>query len=120
MIPLYLKYFFIVLFLPFLAHAQTFSQIFSKLASTANLIVGSLFLISTVIFFWGVVKFIASSDNPQERQKAKAILWWGIIGMAVMAAAWGLAYILKEYFQIGNQQPQFLQPPALKDITPPS
>ena len=110
----FVRIFLTVLFLPLFAQAQTFGEIFSKMASTANLIVGALFVISTVVFFWGVVKFIAASDNPQERQKAKAILWWGIIGMAVMASAWGIAFILKEYFQIGNQQPQFLTPPVLK------
>lgn len=113
---IFLKVLGVVLFLPYFAYAQTFSQIFSRMVNTANLIVGALFIISTVVFFWGIVKFIASSDNPQERQKAKAILWWGIIGMAVMASAWGLAFILKEYFQIGNQQPQFLSPPALTPI----
>lgn len=61
-----------------------------------------LFLIATSVFFWGVIKFIFHSDNETERNKAKSIMTYGIVGLAVMASAWGIATIIVEYLVGGG------------------
>jgi hypothetical protein len=63
-----------------------------------NTVIGVLFVLATVIFLWGVIQFIASSGSEEGRKKAKGIMTWGIIGLAVMAAAWGVANILITFF----------------------
>lgn len=60
-------------------------------------VIAILFLIATVVFFWGVIKFIYHSDNETERNKAKSIMTYGIIGLAVMASTWGITTVLVEY-----------------------
>lgn len=73
-------------------------------------IIGVTFLVATIVFFWGLVVFIAKADNPEERKKAKGLMIWGIIGMAVIAAAWGIVAVLVNFFQIGGTvipQPAF-------------
>ncbi|MFY9462832.1 MAG: hypothetical protein WAP52_01460, partial [Candidatus Sungiibacteriota bacterium] len=44
-----------------------------------------VWLIALVVFGWGIVRLIASAGNQEELKKAKGIIWWGIIGMFVLA-----------------------------------
>ena len=69
---------------------------------TLNTVIGLLFVIATIVFLWGVIQFIAASGDEQKRAKAKGIMTWGIIGLAVMAAAWGIVNVLVTYFGVGG------------------
>ena len=85
---------------------------FGAIGGVLNTIIGILFVLATVIFLWGVIQFIASSGSEEGRKKAKGIMTWGIIGLAVMAAAWGVANILIDFFVgTGTQGPTFVEPP---------
>lgn len=90
--------------LPLMAGAQTkdVSAILRDVSGTLQTVIGVLFILATVIFLWGVIQFIVKSGDEQGRTKAKGIMTWGIIGLAVMAAAWGLVGILVTYFGAGN------------------
>jgi len=77
-------------------------NLLNKVLNTLRTVVGVLFVIATIVFLWGVIQFIASSGNEEGRKKAKGIMTWGIIGLAVMAAAWGVAGILVQYFEVGG------------------
>lgn len=99
--------------LPLVAGAQKdIDAIISDILATAQTIIGLLFIIATIVFLWGVIMFIAKADNPAERDKAKGIMTWGIIGLAVMAAAWGVTSILINYFG-ATQTPSFVKPPTV-------
>ncbi len=99
--------------LPLVASAQTVQTILTNLRTTLTTIIGILFVIATVVFLWGVVQFIANSGDEAARNKAKGIMTWGIIGLAVMAAAWGITVILITYFGVGAQPPAFAPPPLV-------
>lgn len=84
--------------LPFAAHAQTTLEAFIiRIQSTASLVIGLLFVLATLVFLWGVIKFIISAGDEAKRKAAKGYMTWGIVGLAVMAAAWGVVKILIEY-----------------------
>ena len=87
------------LFLPLTATAQDIETIIRNVTSAARTVINILLVLATLVFLWGVVQFIAGSGDPSKRDKAKGIMMWGIIGLAVMAAAWGAAWILIAYFQ---------------------
>ena len=89
--------------LPLMAGAQTVDSIIANVSGTLQTIIGLLFVIATLIFLWGVVQFIAKSGDEAGREKAKGIMTWGIIGLAVMAAAWGVAQLLINYFGVGGE-----------------
>ena len=107
-----LKIYPVVLFvLPLVAGAQSIPAIIEKASAVLQMIISLLFVIATVVFLWGVVRFIASAADPAGREKSKGIMLWGIIGMAVMVAAWGLANLLITYFGPFTS-PVRIQPPA--------
>ncbi len=78
----------------------------------AQSLIGILFLLATIVFLWGVIRLIFSAGNPEARKSAQGIVLWGIIGLAVMAAAWGAAQLLVSFFGIPSQPPPFVPPPT--------
>ncbi len=103
---------FIPLALPLVAAAQSVNAILTNFQGTLNTVIGILFLIATVVFLWGVIRFIMSAGDEKKRSEGKSMMTWGIIGLAVMAAAWGIANLLVGYFGLQNQQaPNFVPPP---------
>lgn len=92
--------------------------IINNLGSTATRIIQLLFVIASVVFLWGVIAFIAKADDENARKKGKVMMTWGIVGMAVMASAWGLTALLVNYFGTGgsgglNVTPKNLLPGGL-------
>jgi len=53
-----------------------------------------LFAIAIVAFVWGVVKFIAHSEDEAKRESGKQLMIWGIVGLTVMLGVWGLVGIV--------------------------
>lgn len=89
--------------LPLVVAAQSdIDKIIGSVGKTFTRIIGLLFVAATLVFLWGVIQFIAGSADPSKRDKAKGIMTWGIIGLAVMAAAWGITRILIDYFLPGG------------------
>ena len=58
-----------------------------------------LFVLATVIFLWGVIMYVVGSQgSDQKLDKGKKVMTWGIVGMFVMASAWGIIRVLCEFF----------------------
>ena len=52
---------------------------------------GYLFwMLSIVAFFYGLVKFITNSTEPEEREKGKSVMVWGLIAFTVLFSMWAL------------------------------
>lgn len=99
--------------IPFVAGAQTtIDIILIRLRTTANFVIGLLFIVATLVFLWGIVKFIASAGDEAKRKSAKGLMTWGILGLAVMAAAWGITQVLVEYFGVPTLGPTFRRYPT--------
>ncbi len=56
-----------------------------------------LFALATVMFVWGIVQYIYSSGQGQT-QKGKNIMLGGIIGLFIMASAYGIVKLLCNFF----------------------
>ena len=76
------------------------NRIILNLISTATLFLVLVGIIALLVFVWGIVKLIASAGNTEKRREAKAILWWGIIGLAVISSAGGIVIALQAYFGV--------------------
>lgn len=78
---------------------QTFLCAFSGLISLTTGIVASLALL---VFFWGLVKFIAKADDPKEKEAGKNIMIYGVIALFVMFSVFGLVKFLQTSFGVGG------------------
>lgn len=73
-----------------------------------------LFALATVIFLWGIIQYvIAQAGDEKKLADAKRVMIWGIIGLTVMASAWGIVAVLCDFFgtcgttRSGGTQPNF-------------
>lgn len=95
----------------FASHTQL-SRIIESTIRVFNRIIVILVLLSLVAFGWGIAKLmLLSSQNPEERNKAKSIIFWSIIGMFIIASLAGIIKLGQDYFKIGGSTT--IPPPKL-------
>jgi len=92
----------VTLVFPMLAMAATFDTILNNVKGWLNTIIALLFILVTLYFIWGVVEYVKAGGDDNEVKKGKTHMIWGIIGMAVMAAAWGIVKVLVDSFGVGG------------------
>ena len=56
--------------------------------------------LAVAMFMWGVVQYVINSDEEAKKEKGKQFMIWGIIGLVVMVAVWGLVKIVGSTFGI--------------------
>ena len=59
-----------------------------------NPIIIFLFALAVVYFIYGLMKYLLSPDNEEVRQSSKSHMLWGVIGMFVMVAVFGIMTLL--------------------------
>jgi len=80
--------------------AGTGSTLLTNIEDLLNQIIGLLFILVTVYFFWGVAEFVrASATGGKEVEEGKKHMVWGIIGMAIMLGAWAIVQMLQSFFR---------------------
>lgn len=107
---------------PLVALAQnpitTGTQTVSTLANSLRTILGYgitlLIILATLYFLWGVFKYVI---QPEEKEKARTQIVWGLIGLAVMVSVWGLVRFLTDSFGLSGQQNAINTPdlPAIRN-----
>jgi len=88
--------------LPYIAAAQDVDSLLSKVKNTLNTIITLLFVLVTLYFIWGVVKYVSAAGDEAKLKAGKQHMIWGIIGMAVMAGAWGIVNVIVTYMVGGS------------------
>ena len=62
-----------------------------------------LFALAAVAFVWGVIQYyLINPDNEDKKKKGKSYMIWGLIGLFVMVAMWGLVSVLTNTFFPGG------------------
>lgn len=87
------------------AAASKINTILTNVQDTLNIVIKILITMALVVFIWGIVRFIAAAGNIQEVKKAKGIMTYGIIALAVLAMMTGIIAFLQGYFGISPGQP---------------
>lgn len=74
------------------------------LTKVVNLIINPVivlgFIVATIYFFTGVIRFIASADDDGNRQKNKDAVMYGVIGLFVMFSVYGILRFVLATFTI--------------------
>lgn len=78
---------------PSIAFAQQLQGVTNLLNSISRLVDGALPVVvglALLAFFWGLMKFIFAAGSEDNKEDGKRIMIYGLIGMFVMVAVWGL------------------------------
>ena len=101
---------------PLLVFAQAqdvVTPIANNVLKLSRVLVTIVFVLSVVVFGWGIVKFISSAGSADKVKEGRQFLLWGVVGMAVGASLFGLVQFMQVYF--GIQAGQFtIQPPIVQ------
>ncbi|MBU4142536.1 pilin [Patescibacteria group bacterium] len=91
------------LLFPMMALAATIETGLDKVKGILNLVIGILFVLVTLWFIWGIVQYVMAGGDETKIKLGKDHMIWGIIGMAVMAGAWGLVNVVLTTFGVGSE-----------------
>ena len=78
---------------PAVAFAQPLSQFQNLVVSVGNivdLLVPILITLAVVMFFWGLVKYIANASDETAKEAGKSLMIWGMIAIFIMVALWAI------------------------------
>ncbi len=90
---------------PILASAQAFGNVNGLLTGFRGLINPALAIVTglaILAFFWGLLKFIFSAGNEEERSKGRGYMIWSLVALFVMFSVWGLLQFIGSAFNIQN------------------
>jgi fumarate reductase subunit D len=80
--------------LPLAVFAQTFEGTMERVSTFLNQIIPFLILVATILFLWGVVKYITAAGDEDKVTEGRNLIIYGIIGLAVMIGVWGFVNIV--------------------------
>jgi len=79
---------------------QTLCDIVDEIKVIAVGIIILLIIVATVVFIWGVLKYILAGGSEQRKKEGQSMIMWGLIGLFILVAMWGLVIILENTFGI--------------------
>ena len=80
-----------------------------RIGSILNSVLPVLVALGVVYFVWGVITYVIASDE-EAKKKGRDRIIFGIIGLAVIVAVWGLVRILTNTFGLDNQRTPITYP----------
>ncbi len=94
-------------FFPFVSHAQLrvghtpkdFADLVGMLISIINALIPLVIAVAVIVFFWGIVRYIASVDEDA-KEKGRELAVWGSLAFFVMISVFGIINILALTFGV--------------------
>ncbi len=74
-----------------LTNTETFLN--QAITLLTNRVIPIVFILATLYFFWGIVKYIKSEGAG--KAEGKAIMVWGVVALFVMTSVWGIVRLLR-------------------------
>ena len=105
----------LTLMFPLAAAAATVADIIGRARSVVNLVIPLLASVAFAASLYGIMRFIASSGNEEKRSEAKKYVLYGLIGMFVIIAFWGILTVVANTFFKGSLG----SPISISGIVPP-
>ena len=83
---------------PFFAFGQpvpgAVGSLLTRVTGLLNQIIPILLIIGTIVFLWGVITFLLAGANEEKRAEARSLMIYGLIGLFVMVAVWGIVNVI--------------------------
>ncbi|MEK9209267.1 MAG: pilin [Patescibacteria group bacterium] len=84
--------------LAFAADIET--DVVRPLQGILDALIPLLMVAAFVVFLWGIVKFITSGGDEEKKKSAKSLIIYGLIGLFVMVAVWGIIKLVQGTFGV--------------------
>ncbi len=92
----------VALTIPALALAQPLpvgtQRIVDNVKALVNNIIPILLIIGTIVFLWGVILYLTAGADEEKRANARSLMIYGLVGLFVMVAVWGIVNVLVGFF----------------------
>lgn len=89
--------------MPVLAFAQQAFNIVTNVRNFVNNVIPILLIIGTIVFLWGVILYLTAGADEEKRANARSLMIYGLVGLFVMVAVWGIVNVLVGFFGVGGQ-----------------
>ena len=101
----------LVLAMPLIAAAKTITELFDQVKTLLDAFIPVLMMIAVAIFLYGVVRYIFSAGDEEARKTSKNYIIYGLIGLFVMVAFWGIIELVRSTFSLGETP---IAPPKIR------
>lgn len=64
-----------------------------------------IFSFGFLVFLWGLLVFLSNKANPSQHNEGKDHMIWGVLGMFIMVAAYGIISLIVNTFGFGSNSP---------------
>jgi hypothetical protein len=85
------------------AGPQNFRELVKIFLDIINPLLVIIVALSLLVFFKGLVGFIAKSGDAKSHEDGKSLMIWGLIGLFVMISVWGILRMI--YADFGFSRP---------------
>ena len=82
--------------------ASTIISVIDTFKGYFNALIPLFMTLGIVYFMWGLVKLIYNAEDERARAEGKQMMIWGMIGLFVMVAFWGIIGYVQSSFGIGT------------------
>jgi hypothetical protein len=89
---------------PVFVFAAEIADIMNMVDSILGIVLPTLMVIATIVFIWGIIMFITAAGSDDKRKEGKNLMIWGVIGLFVMVAMWGLVQVIGNTFGVGQDR----------------
>jgi len=96
---------------PMLVFAADITDVIRTIMDVLNVVTPLIIAIAVVVFLVGVVKYITAGGDAEKRVEARNVMIYGIIGLFVMVAVWGLVNLLINTFNLETTVPEIPELP---------
>lgn len=76
------------------AHAALAETVYRINRILINPFIVFLFATALVVFLFGIVEYLANSGNEEKRTQGKRHMIWGIFGLFIMTAVFGITQLI--------------------------
>lgn len=92
----------IALFPTFVTAQATADSVLGTISGVLNGLIGLFITIALIVFFWGLIKYLAGSGQEGNAEGLK-IMFWGAITLFVMVSIWGIIKLVQNTFDVADQ-----------------
>jgi uncharacterized membrane protein YidH (DUF202 family) len=90
---------------PMMAFAQVSGPLGTTLTQFQGIVsflIPLMLALAVLVFFWGLVKYIANASDEAAKESGKTLMIWGMIALFVMVAFWGIIGYVQSSFGISG------------------